>query len=119
MVRDSLRVSEQRHAAIVAACVEAANQIAADQQRRAEAARHATAAVRRRYESILATIEAQGRLPIMAGMAAGISLPLTVREAPPKRREELEDVGPVTSFDQALYLLSRGWKPGSVNPAPV
>ena len=34
------------------------------------------------------------------------------RSMPPEPEPVGEHVGPVTSFDQALYLLSRGWKPG-------
>lgn len=120
IAHDSLGLYGERRAAIVAACVEAADRIAADQQRRGEKARQAAAAVRSRYESILATIDGQQiRLPIMAGMVAGLPLPLVIREAPPRRREEVRDVGPVTSFDQALYLLSKGWKPGNDGPTYI
>ena len=36
----------------------------------------------------------------------------TKRTARAERVDEMRDVGPVTSFDQALYLLAKGWKPG-------
>ena len=39
---------------------------------------------------------------------AGKSLP-----SEPVEESLEEHVGPVTSFDQALYLLSKGWKPGA------
>ncbi len=119
-VGDPPGLSGERRAAIVAACVKAADRLTADQQRCGEAARQAADAVRSRYEAIFAAIDGQQiRLPIMAGMVAGLPLPLVIREAPPRRREEVRDVGPVTSYDQALYLLSRGWKPGSDGPTYI
>ena len=102
--RATLKALHERQAATAAALVEAANFMISDREKLNEAIRQADSAMRLRNLSIIAAIGAQSRIPA----AASLPVLLAVQDAP-------RDVGPVTSYDQALYLLSRGWKPVEIN----
>ena len=64
---NAVEALRERRAAVEAALVEAADQFIADRQRLNEAIRQTESAMRRQHMAILATIEAQSRLPILAG----------------------------------------------------